>query len=59
MADRLMSAIVDERNDQLRAATQSAGDLPHSRFADDPPMRRNALAAVGLALCAALFFTMT
>jgi len=27
--------------------------------AKDPPMRRNALAAVGLALCSALFFTMT
>ena len=27
--------------------------------ATDLPMRRNALAAVGLALCAALFFTMT
>ena len=34
-------------------------DLTHSHFADRLPMRSNALAAVGLALCAALFFTLT
>ena len=59
MAVHLVSAITDDRKDPLRGATQSRRDLPHSRFADDPPMRRNAFAAVGLALCSALFFTMT